>query len=165
MNMNGNPADLSSCASKVSDFNRLLVVRAANHSYGLNVADVMEIMRSLPIEPMAGAPEMVLGLSVIRGMPVPVVALAALFKARDRPPTRFVVVRTGGKRVALAVDAVFGIHEFDPSLYHSMPQLLREAGTRVVDTIGALDSELLFVLNTARTIPEELLNFLPGREF
>ena len=162
--MTGSTADLSSSASKASGLNHLLVVRAAKHLCGLNLADVIEIMRPLPIDPVAGAPEMLLGLSVIRGSPIPVVALTALFPPVDQPPTRFVLVHTGGKRVALAVDAVIGIREFDPSVYQSMPQLLREAAAGAVETIGALDSELMFVLNTARSVPEELLTTLTGRE-
>jgi hypothetical protein len=49
---------------------------------------------------------MVRGLAVIRGVPLPVVALAALFHADPGACGCFVVVRTGERRVALAVDAV-----------------------------------------------------------
>jgi purine-binding chemotaxis protein CheW len=143
---------------------RALLVRGATHTCALNLTNVIEIMRPLPIEPVAGAPEMVLGLSVIRGVPVPVVALAALFNAGGGLSTRFVVMRTGGRQVALAVDAVLGIREFTPSVCQAMPPLLRDAAAGAVETIGALDSELFFVLNTASIVPEELLESLADRE-
>jgi len=134
---------------------RALLVRVATHTCALNLAHVVEIMRPLPIEPVAGAPEMVRGLSAIRGNPVPVVALGALFNAGSGGSSRFVVVRTGKKQVALAVDAVLGICELAPSACQAMPPLLRDAAMGAMDAIAALDSELYFVLNTARIVPDE----------
>jgi purine-binding chemotaxis protein CheW len=131
-----------------------LLVRVATHTCALNLAHVVEIMRPLPIEPVAGAPEMVSGLSAIRGVPVPVVALGGLFNAGGGAPSRFVVVRTGSKQVALAVDAVLGICDLAASVEQAMPPLLRDALSGAVDAIAALDSELYFVLNAARIVPD-----------
>ena len=143
---------------------RSLVVRAANRTCALNLDHVIEIMRPLPVEHVAGAPEAVLGLSVIRGTPIPVVALAALFDTGGGSPTRFVIVRAAGNQVALAVDAVLGIREFTPAAYHAMPRLLRDARVQAVEEIGALDSELLFVLDAGNLLPEALLESLAGQE-
>ena len=144
--------------------NPVLLFHVGTHTCALNLSHVIEIMRPLPAEAVAGAPEMVRGLSVIRGTPVPVVALAGLFDAGGSPGTRFVVVRTGDKQVALAVDAVLGIHEFAPAAYQALPPLLRNAARGVVEAIGALDSELIFVLNSASIIPDELWKSLPGQD-
>jgi purine-binding chemotaxis protein CheW len=73
-------------------------------------------------------------------------------------------VRTGAKRVALAVDAVLGIRELAPSVSQALPPLLRDAVGGAVATIGALDSELSFVLDTARLLPDELLESIAGQE-
>ena len=141
-----------------------LLVRVATHTCALNLAHVVEIMRPLPLEPVAGAPEMVLGLSMIRGTPVPVVALAAVFDSVGSLTTRWVVVRTGNRQVALAVDTVPGVGAFAASSLSAMPPLMRHAASGVVEMIGDLDSELLFVLNTANLIPDELLEPTAGRE-
>jgi len=141
-----------------------LLVRVATHTCALNLSHVIEVMRPLPIETLAGAPEMVSGLAVIRGAPLPVVALAALFNADQGASGRFVVVRARWRRVALAVDAVLGIRKFAPADFKEMPTLLRDAARGAVETIGALDSELLFVLNTASVVPDEFLESLAGQE-
>ena|SRR5579863_62795 len=141
-----------------------LLVRITTHTCALKLSDVIEVMRPLPVEALAGAPEMVRGISVIRGRPVPVVALAALFSGAAGSPTRWVLLRTGDKRVALAVDAVLGVDEFASSGLTTMPPLLRDAAAGVVEAIGALDSELLFVLNTVGIIPHDLLESLACRE-
>ncbi len=134
---------------------RALVFRAAGHTCALNLAHVVEIMRPLPVEPVAWAPDMVRGLSAIRGVPVPVVALGALFHAGSAASGRFVVVRTGSRQNALAVDAVMGICELAPYVQQARPPLVRDAAMGAVDAIAALDSELYFVLNAARIVPDE----------
>lgn len=134
----------------------ILVVRVARHTCALDLAHVIEIMRPLPVSPVAGAPEIVLGLAIIRGAPVPVVDFAALFGAEGGPCTRWVLVRAGDRRVALAVDEVPGIHALSHSALNAMPPLLQGAAAGALDTIGTLDSELLFVLKSAGIVGEEL---------
>ena len=136
----------------------VLLVHVAAHTCALSLSHVIEIMRPLPVQPVADAPEMVLGLSVIRGTPVPVVAMPALFSADSGTSGRFVVVQTGSRRVALAVDEVFGIRDLGPAA--ALPPLLRDAARGTVEAVGALDSELLFVMNAARIVPGEVLESL-----
>ena len=122
--------------------------------------DVVETMRPLPIEPAPGAPGFVLGLAIIRGRPLAVIDLARLLGDAGGPTTRFVTIRTGGREVALAVDAVIGVRTVTAAAVRELPPLLRDAGGAVVDAIGALDAELLFVLRGARLVPDAVLDAL-----
>lgn len=141
---------------------RTLVVRSAGHTCALELAHVIEVMRPLPISTVADAPEMVLGLSIIRGTPVPVVDFGGLFEAGGGTMKRLVLVRAGERRVAFAVEEVLGIYELaDPAL-KAMPPLLQAVAASAIRTIGTLDSELLYVLNTAGIVDEELLAALTG---
>jgi hypothetical protein len=54
-----------------------LISRVQSRLCALALESVLETMRPLPIEPLAGVPEFVRGLPVIRGTPLPVIALAA----------------------------------------------------------------------------------------
>lgn len=137
----------------------VLVVRSAGRTCALNLTDVIEIMRPLPVSPVGGAPEMVLGLSIIRGTPVLVVDFAAFFDAKGGTYKRFVVVRTGERRVALALDEVLGTHQLTDSALGAMPPLL-QAVTGPLSSIGTLDSDLLFVLNSGRIVAEGVLSSL-----
>ncbi len=131
--------------------NLRLLVRAGSHSCALRLADVIETMRPLPVEPLSGAPAGVLGMAVIRGTPVPVVDLALLLEDRaQRTPTRFICIRAGRRSVAVAVDAVLGIREIPAALLSGMPPLLRDARPDVIEAIGTLDTELFLVLKSAR---------------
>lgn len=136
---------------------RVLLVSARRRLCGIPVADVGETMRVLPVEPIANAPVFVRGLSMIRGVPIPVVDLGALLGiSEDVAPTRLVTVRVGDARmVAIAVDAVIGVRAIARDVLHALPPLVANDGTGVVDTLASLDRGLLLVLRAARLAPDE----------
>ena len=125
-----------------------LLCRVHTRLCTLPISQVIETMRPLPIEPMQGAPAFVCGVAIIRGQPVPVLDTAQLLGTEASPPERFVTLRVGDRQVALAVSQVVGIRAIPEAALHALPPLLQE--TQVVDSIGALDAELLLVLNQAR---------------
>ena len=107
-------------------------------------------------------PDFLLGLSVVRGSPVPVVELQVVMGVgRKQAISRFVVLKLGARRVVLAVGAVVGIRELDGAHLDELPPLLREARADVVEAIGVLDTQLLLVLRASRLVPEEVWQRLP----
>lgn len=139
-----------------------LVCRAAGHSCALPLGNVRETMRLLPIEALAGAPPVVLGLARVRGSIVPVIDLGRLFDADDGEPRALVTVALGNRIVALAVDRVLGVHRIADDALQALPPLLRGAAGDVVETIGTLDEELLLFLGTARLASHAALAALPA---
>jgi len=116
-----------------------------------------ETMRPLPVENLPAAPSFVPGLALIRGVPTPVVDLAALVGAAERvEPGRFVTVKAGARQVALAVDSVAGLRTLPRERLAELPALLAEAATGGVAAVGALDGELLAVLDCARLVPDRV---------
>jgi purine-binding chemotaxis protein CheW len=142
-----------------------LVVAAGSRACAVPLAHVIETMRPLPIEAVPGMPSFVRGLAIIRGAAVPVVDLAdATGAAETRAPTRFVLLRLGSRRAALAVSAVVGVRDLDVASLEQMPPLLRGTGANLVEAIGLLDAELLVVLHASRLLPEETWDRLDARE-
>jgi purine-binding chemotaxis protein CheW len=135
-----------------------LLCRAGSSLFALPLGQVVETMRILPVEPVAGAPPYVRGLSIIRGTPTPVVDVALLCGGRTVPPRRLVTVRAGARIIALALETVLGVRSFKTD--EPLPPLLREAASEVVSAIGRLDAELLLFLSTARAVPEDLFSRL-----
>ena len=130
-------------------------MRASSRLCAVPLRHVVEIMRPLPIRGFAGSPEFVAGIAVIRGAAMAVLDLEALLGKRGpTPPGRFVVIRTGAAHLALAVEGVLGVRDVPESELHDLPPLLRETDARLVEKIGALDSELLIVLQASRILPE-----------
>jgi purine-binding chemotaxis protein CheW len=114
-------------------------------------------MRPLPVEPLTGMPPFVLGLSIIRGAPTPVVDAGTLLGMADTErATRFVTIKVRERRAALAVGAIIGVRALPMRSLEELPPLLREASADVVAAIGTLDSDLLLVLRSACTVPESV---------
>jgi purine-binding chemotaxis protein CheW len=137
----------------------MVVCRVGQRLCGLPVGAVIETMRVLPIEPVAAAPAFVLGLAIIRGEPVPVVDAAQLLGAASSIHARFVTLRLGTRRVALAVDGVLGVHRLAADAL-ALPPLLGEAAAEIVAAIGTHDEQLLLVLRTSRLVSESVLDAL-----
>jgi purine-binding chemotaxis protein CheW len=134
-----------------------LVVSVGTCVCSLPLGSVIETMRALPIEPVAGMPSFVRGLAIIRGAPVPVVSLAAAIGAGEiGGATRFVILRLDDRRVALAVDAVVGVRDLDSASLEQMPPLLQGASTDAIEAIGTLDAHLLVVMRASRMLSAEV---------
>lgn len=137
-----------------------LLCRVETRFCALPLNNVIELMRPLPTDMVAGAPPFVLGLSIIRGSAVPVVDAGQLLACKPSSPSRFVLLKVGERRVGLAVDEVVGVRAIDGVSLGELPPLLRNADTEAVSAIGMLDAELLMILTAVRIVPEELLTGL-----
>lgn len=134
-----------------------LLVRCGAWLCGLPLSQVIETMRVLPLQPIAGVPPFVRGLSVIRGELVPVVTLAALLgDAAVSEEGRLVLVRAGERRLALHVDEVLRV------VPHSLPQgvavapLLRQALPDAVAALSSLDGAALALLSSMQLLSDEV---------
>lgn len=144
---------------------QLLLVRARGRVCALPLPSVVETLRPLPLQPVSDLPlpAFILGLAVIRGEPVPIVDLGALLGFAEAPaPRRWVVLRLGARRVALAVEDVLKIVSGQGLERRSLPPLLGGAGKRAVDALSTLDGEFLSLLDTGSLVPDELLGRLAG---
>ena len=142
----------------------LLVCRAGAKLCALPLTQLLETMRPLLTEPLAGTADFVAGVASIRGRPTPVVdARKLLGSASETAPGRYVTLdltsNSGKARVlALAVDEVIGVRVVAVHLLDDVPDLLRARSPErdVIDAVATFDAELLLVLQQARLFPEEL---------
>lgn len=131
-----------------------VVARVGARLCAIPLEHTRETMRLQPIEPLAGAPAYVLGLSIIRGEAVPVVDLAAVVGG-DGARERLISLRVGDRALAVAVDAVLGVQPIDRAALADAPPLAQLARPEIIDAIGVLDSRLLLLLRTARLLSED----------
>jgi purine-binding chemotaxis protein CheW len=141
-----------------------LVFRSDRHICALALPEVIETLRPLAVKPVASAPAGVRGISIIRGEPVVVVDLATLLGAQAGEETRWILMRVGERRIALAVDDVLGIREVDPEVWKGLPPLLHGADAGIVKAIGARDAELILALRAGSILPEAAWETLKGRQ-
>lgn len=142
-----------------------LLLRAREQLCALPLDNVIETMRPLPIEPMAGSPPFVCGLSVVRGVVVPVADLGAILGLDNPPkPGRFVTLKIGERQVALSVEEVIGISRLPLASLDDLPPLLCESAAEVVSAVGRLDTSLLFALEAGRIVPESIWQAIENNE-
>jgi len=90
-------------------------VRAGGHAYGVPVEAVVEVTRMVALAPLPGAAPWLAGMADLRGVPVPVVDLAARLGRQPQTPVldRRIVVTAGSGGpaglVGLVVDEVSGV--------------------------------------------------------
>lgn len=131
-----------------------LLCRAADRFCALPIGQVGETMRPLPISPIAGLPDFVRGVSVIRGMPTPVLDLSKLVDGKDTQHHRLVTINIGSRNVALLVQAVIDVRAISSQAAASMPPLLRDAADKAISAVGILDQELLIFLTSLRSLAD-----------
>jgi purine-binding chemotaxis protein CheW len=135
--------------------NPALLVRISGALCAFPLAEVIEVMRPLPVEPIANTPDLIQGIAHIRGAAVPVIQLTVLFRADQTiQSTRFVTLRVGQRCIALTVQSVIGVVNLSDFAFDSLPPLLKSARTDFIQTLGTLDAELLVMLDTARLVPD-----------
>ena len=147
---------------RASEISPVLVVMLGARACAFPLQHVAETMRPLPIEPIAGTPGFVRGVSVIRGLPTPVVDLKALLENSDNSPSfgRFVTLKYDARRVVIGVDSVVGLRNLDAAQLGELPPLLQDVTADLIDLFGTLDAQLLLVLHAARIVPDEVWSTL-----
>lgn len=148
----------------VAPHRSVLVVAVGTRSCAIPLAHVAETMRPLPIEPVPGTPPFVRGVSVVRGVPIPVIDLRALLENNDVSPAygRFVTLRVDDRSVALGVNEVIGVRTLDTGQLQELPHLLRDVATGTIEALGVRDARLLLVLRAARIVPDDVWPALAG---
>jgi purine-binding chemotaxis protein CheW len=138
-----------------------LLFRVGTCICAIPLEHVVETMRPLPIDALAGMPELVLGVAVIRGAPVPVVDVGRLVVmtgggAHERRRFVTLAIDAGARRVALAVDDVLGVRWLPAQAGDDLPPLLGGGRSDGVAALRSLDAGLLVVLDAARIVPESV---------
>jgi purine-binding chemotaxis protein CheW len=112
----------------------------------LPLANVLETVRPLPVQPLAEAGGGLLGVAVIRGRAVPVIDTARLLGDPGAVPRRFVTVETPNGTIAFATGAVHGVRAAQRSAA-TTPGADAAPGGMLIEAVGVLDGQPLLFLN------------------
>ena len=143
---------------RATEVSPVLVVMVGTRACAIPLHHVAETMRPLPIQSVAGMPNFVRGVSVVRGTPTPVVDLKALLENSENSLSygRFVSLKLEERRVVIGVDSVVGLKHLDSAQLGELPPLLRDVNTDLIESFGTRDAELLLVLRAAHVVPDEV---------
>jgi purine-binding chemotaxis protein CheW len=131
-----------------------LLVRAGGRPCAFALSSVIETMRPVPVARETAAPPFVRGTAVIRGMPTPVLDLGVLLAGgTPTAPGRYVTLRlaTAGShphQVALAVDEVLAVHDFDADKLSAEPGVLSLLERETIAELREFAPQLLVLFET-----------------
>jgi purine-binding chemotaxis protein CheW len=133
-----------------------LVFRAGTLLCALQLADVIETMRPLAVRPLAGTPPYVRGVTIMRGLPTPVIDVARLLGDEQIDAERFLAVRTERGPVAFAVGPILGTRAAEAAGPGQHPALLSGASSRLIAGVGMIGTEPLLLLQSMRVVPDDV---------
>jgi purine-binding chemotaxis protein CheW len=130
------------------------------HQFGIQVAQIQEILRDLKTTPVPRAPEVVRGLINLRGEIVTAVCLATrLGLTQDEGDGRtHIVLRTSDGVFSLIVDAVGDVVPVDEATVEAPPPNLDPLLADYVNGVFELETGLVSVLDVAAVLDIDGLN-------
>ena len=141
-------------AGKVNEI-QLVVFALASEYYGVDSADVREILRMQSITMVPGAPHFVEGVINLRGRVVPVVDLRKKLHIEVNEQTRenrIVVVDVAGQDVGVIVDAVTEVLRIPLSTVESPSAMITDSDSDYLRGIAKLEDKLIILLDLTKVL-------------
>jgi purine-binding chemotaxis protein CheW len=129
-----------------------------NEEYGVDIAQVQEIIRMVDITHVPRAPDFMEGVINLRGQLIPIIDLRARFsmpRAQATKNTRIIVTEIGNKRVGIVVDSVSEVVTIPLEHVEQAPDLLAAAGTEYIQGVGKINERLVVLLDLTMVITGE----------
>lgn len=138
--------------------NPFVAFAVAGLSFALPLDRVTRAIHAVALRPLPQAPEIVSGIVNLQGHIVPVVNLRRRFGLPERelePGDRLLIVRSSRRTLAMIVDAVVGVVEYEEKDFVPVEAVV--AGTRYVDGIVKSPAGMLLIhdLDSFLSLEEE----------
>lgn len=115
---------------EATDQHQYLSFRLAGEQYGIDIHDIVEILKYRPTTPVPHATNLIHGIVSVRGRIITVVdgrRRLGLEAAAVSPATRIIVLRDDEESVGLLVDEVLQVEKLSPESTSSPPNTLTDA--------------------------------------
>lgn len=137
---------------------QLVTFRLGNEEFGVNIHDLQEIIRMMPITRVPNAPPFVEGVVNLRGQVIPIIELRRRIGMEASPhdkSTRIIVVQLGKKTVGFIVDAVGEVKRIPGRVVEPPPPIVAGIESEYISGVGKLEEQLLILLDLNRLLSEE----------
>ena len=145
---------------------QLVSFKVSDEEYGIDILQVQEIIRMLPIAIVPSAPNFVKGVIDLRGEVIPIIDMRKRFKLASTPynnETRIIVVHTHDFTVGFIVDAVCEVIRINESAIEPAPPVLTNINgesQNYIRGVSKLEKGLLILLDLNNLISLEILEEL-----
>ena len=141
--------------------------RLGSEEYGVDIAQVQEIIRMVEITHVPRAPRFMEGVINLRGQLIPIIDLRTRFRmsrTAATKSTRIVVTEIGSKRVGIVVDSVSEVLNIPIENVEDAPEMIAGVGTEYIQGVGKMNDRLIIMLDLTMVISGEEKQQLDGVE-
>jgi purine-binding chemotaxis protein CheW len=140
------------------EFVKVVSFRLGSEEYGVDIAQVQEIIRMVEITHVPRAPHFMEGVINLRGQLIPIIDLRTRFampREEHTKSTRIVVTEIGSKRVGIVVDSVSEVLNIPIEQVEDAPDMIAGVGTEYIQGVGKVSDRLIILLDLTMVITGE----------
>ncbi|MCP4649007.1 MAG: chemotaxis protein CheW [PVC group bacterium] len=138
---------------------QMVVFRIKDEEFGVEISQVKEILKLVPITRMPKSPVFIEGVINLRGQIITVVDLAKRFDLLSQGRTetsRIMVVEVGENTVGMIVDSVSEVLRLSSDDIEKTPALIEtNVHERYLRGVGKIDDRLLILLDLNEVLSQE----------
>ena len=128
-----------------------------DETYGINVMQVQEVLRSTEVAPVPGARPYVLGIINLRGNVVSVIDARTRFglpAIESTDLTRIIVIETRAQIIGILVDSVAEVVDIMASEIEAPPSVGNEDSSKYIDGVVSRGEKLLILVDLNKLLNE-----------
>ena len=145
---------------------QIVVFSLHDQVYGVNIASVLEIIRTESVTKLPGTPVFIEGIINLSGRVIPVMDLCLRFglpPSQISDSTRVIIVEAGGVTMGMIVNSVSEVLRIQASNLEPIPALISGSNNQALRGVALVDEKMVVLLDLGKLLYDEEKNRL--REF
>ncbi len=148
----------------------LVTFKISSELYGIDIMDVMEIIRLCEVTPIPNSPDFIDGVINLRGDIIPIVDLKKRFNFEEKSFTEeeellrgIIIIHANDLRIGIIIDQVYRVINISRDEIKPPPQMITGIGAEYIQGVVKLEEDdiLLILLNIKKLFSKkELLQLM-----
>lgn len=146
---------------------KYVIFKLGEESYGIDIAYVNAVEKITNISLVPNTPKYIEGIINLRGDVIPVYNLRTKFnmaQVQITDDTKLIIIKMDGFLLALQVDGVEEIAEYNEENLRESPKILQNMATSYISKVAHMDGKMIIIMNIegllGQTEQENLESFL-----
>ena len=138
----------------MSEYIRPVVFKLGNQLFGVDIEKVQSIEKQINIVPVPNAMPFISGIVNLRGEVIPVFSLKKKFSMEEGavPCENTIIIALPELKIALEVDEVMEISDFDMENISDVPSIVKNEETQYLDRVANNKGQLILLLDVNRLL-------------
>jgi len=143
-------------AAKEGCMEKFAVFKIGNENFGVDIARVVEILKSQKVYPLPELPDFVSGVINVRGDVIPLLSLRKRFGvAADAKNWHIIIIRSGDEKIGLMVDEIDKIISLPSEKIITPPAMFKGLKTEYLTGLGKEEDRIIILLNIDKLLTAE----------